>query len=146
MNGLIDTIIASLPQPNNTTSAGCTHFNAPCCYQTGHKPDTEKSGKVIQDSNSIRYYCSNCGYEASWQTESIEEPSLRHFLDLAAMDRSHRIDNGEVVVSVHRKDLAFSGGPHPSVHHPPLDVCPVKKVSTVRRTCVLVHTNLPFGR
>ena len=68
MSALIDTIIASLPQSNNTASSGWTYFNAPCCYQTGHRPDTKKSGKVIQDSNGIKYYCSNCGYEASWQT------------------------------------------------------------------------------
>lgn len=67
MSLLVDTIMFSIPANRKKTPSGWTSFNAPCCYERGHKPDTRKRGGIIQADDGISYHCFNCGFKASWQ-------------------------------------------------------------------------------
>jgi len=67
MSLLVDTIMWSIPANRKKTPSGWISFNAPCCYERGHKPDTKKRGGVKQADEGISYHCFNCGFKASWQ-------------------------------------------------------------------------------
>lgn len=80
MSLLVDIIMHSLPAGRKKTPSGWTSFNAPCCYERGHKPDTRKRGGIIEADGGISYHCFNCGFKASWQPGRPLSQNLKSFM------------------------------------------------------------------
>lgn len=59
-------IFRSLLPRHKICPSGWVSFNAPCCHNRGHKPDSKKRGGV-NFTNGIFYNCFNCKFTASWQ-------------------------------------------------------------------------------
>jgi hypothetical protein len=66
MTLVVDKFRTLLPSRAKSSPSGWTSFNAPCCGNRGHSPDTRKRGGLRFD-NGIVYNCFNCKFTASWQ-------------------------------------------------------------------------------
>lgn len=66
MTLVVDKFRTLLPSRAKSSPSGWTSFNAPCCGNRGHSPDTRKRGGLRFDSGII-FNCFNCKFTASWQ-------------------------------------------------------------------------------
>jgi hypothetical protein len=66
MTLVVDKFRTLLPSRAKSSPSGWTSFNAPCCGNRGHSPDTRKRGGLRFD-NGVVFNCFNCKFTASWQ-------------------------------------------------------------------------------
>jgi len=81
-------ILNIIPGKKRSTTGGWHAFNAVCCHNRGHKPDTKmRGGIILNDEDTWTAHCFNCGFKCGMSPGKQFSKSTKSFLEWCGIDR-----------------------------------------------------------
>lgn len=96
-------ILTLIAGKKKLTQSGWYSFNAICCGNRGHKPDTRLRGGIKKDGENWSYHCFNCGFKCGFMLGKSLTKNTKNLLSWCGVEEAQI--NKYSLESAQHKDL-----------------------------------------